>query len=307
MERNYQKLIRKYLISDMKSDKEELQRLLSDDACIQYSNLGVYQGVDSIIQKLCWKNEPFDVNRVTTTNEMHYKDGNKMVVALIGHHLAAYEKNNELFPLVYGGKYIFEIEENKIKKVSFLLEYQNGNTIYVKDKWKLAGNKKNYEILNSIDLQAIYDDTMKNDDYLTLLKLFFWCIDTNNINFAVSLVTDDFTISRSLSFGSEKIEGTKLTLDEFVKRDNSYYSLNQYSFKFNEIKQDLKEIQVYGQHLTPHRIGTKKLNSLTKNSSFFDEDLRVKIRKDSESYYIQSINLNKGTEVLNDFNEIVGY
>lgn len=306
MERDYQGIIEAFLISYTKNDVDKLYELLSEDVTIDYSNLGRVQGIDNVIKKLSWE-ENFDITRVTITNELFYNDNSKITFGLIAHHLVAYEKNNELFPLVFGGKYVIEIDDNKIRKVSFLLEYQNGNTIYVKGKWKLAQNHKDYSIVNEFNLEKVYQKSISEKNYIDLVKLFFWCLDTKNLSFAKQMITTDFSIKRPFTVGKGMISGTYDTLEKYVDEDDAYYDLNQYSLKFNNIDEKDTIVQISAQHLTPHRTGTKKLNSLTKYSSFFDEDVSIELIKSKEKILIHKINIIKGSDVANIFNEIVRY
>lgn len=277
-------IVNEFLTAYIKNELESHTHILDENIRLEYSTLGSITGIDALLNALKWKHA-FDVAHITTTNSMEYTSSNHQILACMVHHLVSYEKNNEMYPLVFGGKYVFEIDlmKEKISEIRFVLEYQAENTVYVKGLWKLAQDNRNYEPLSLFDTSYYYQMIKmctKEKKIKENINLFFWCLDTAEINILENLIDSTFTISREQSIGNELFESDTSSLVSFIKKTNAYYSLNQNSICISSIKDEDFKIIISAQRLTPHRLGTKKLNSLTKFHSFFDEDITIELNKE---------------------------
>lgn len=293
-------LINEFLIAYINNDLEQHRSILHQDIQLDYSNLGIMKGKSSVLDKLSW-HQNFDIKRVTTTNYLSYEEAEYEYVGLIAHHLVAYEKNNELYPLVFGGKYVFKIDlaTQLIKNISFVLEYQGENTIFVKDYWILASKNHSYNSFKDFNLFELLNQMECLPDknkYSQLSKLFFWCLDTKDLEILYRVITPDFTISRDKSVGHDKFKANAETLDSFITLINDYFDLDQSSVRITEVIEENDFYIIQAQRLTPHRLGTKKLNSITKYHSFFDEDITLWINKKTSK--IRSINMSKAADVF---------
>lgn len=289
-------IVQKFLVAYTDSNLSSIPDILSDDIEINYSNISSAKGKDNVTDVLKWDYN-FDVKRVTTTNVLSYTKDHYEYTGLIAHHLVSFEKNNEMFPLVFGGKYVFKVDlhTNVIDKIAFVLEYQAENTIYVKDKWKLSTGQNDYSLLSEFDTITVLQNAVKKKDMAGIVNLFFWCLDTNDLEILDKLCSDDFIISRDKSVGHGRFSSDKRELNKFIENTNQYYALNQNSIRINEIN-DGDSITVTAQRLTPHRLGTKKLNSTTKYHSFFDEDISLIIN--SQTLKIESVDMKKAADVF---------
>lgn len=297
-------IVNQFLVAYTMNKLESIKERLSENIELDYTNIAPVKGREAALSALKWEQD-FDVKRVTTTNRIEYVN-HTYVIGLIAHHLVSYEKSNEMFPLVFGGKYIFIVNKisKLIEKISFVLEYQAENTVYVKNGWKLSNGHNNYLCCKTFNTEYIYQTAVVNKDIWTLTNLFFWCLDTQDFVSLEKLVAANFTIARDQSVGHTRFEANLATLPAYVEETNRYYDLNQHSIRINSIEDGIV-ITVYAQHLTPHRLGTKKLNSMTKYHSFFDEDITVTFAKDSLK--IQSVDLNKVADVYYNGFEILEY
>lgn len=298
-------MIQKFLIAYTENDLISIRDLLSDDIEIDYSNIPSARGFDSVASALKW-DEQYDVKRVTTTNYLSYEAGHYEYIGLIAHHLVSFEKNNEMFPLVFGGKYVFKVNLHTkvIENISFVLEYQAENTIYVKDKWKLSNGQNDYSLLSGFDTITVLQNAFEKQDIRSIVNLFFWCMDTNDSEILDRLCSDKFTISRDKSVGHERFTADKSNLSQFILNTNNYYALNQNSIRINEINYG-DSVTVSAQRLTPHRLGTKKLNSTTKYHSFFDEDISIVLSR--QSLKIESVDMKKAADVFYNGFQLLEY
>lgn len=298
-------IVKQFLVAYTSNQLDSIKDILSESVEIDYSNITPVSGRDNVISALTWTQQ-FDVKRVTTTNTMEYFNDNVQIVGLIAHHLVSYEKNNEMFPFVFGGKYVFTINNTTqlIERISFVLEYQAENTVYMKGLWSFANGHNNYDLLSHFDTGKIYHKAVSERDIATLVNLFFWCLDTKDQDTLDILTAEDFNIARDQSVGHERFQADKETLSAYIKATDNYYNFNQNSIRINEINENTV-ITVSAQHLTPHRLGTKKLNSMTKYHSFFDEDITVIIN--NSTLLIQSVDMKKVADVYYNGFDILEY
>jgi hypothetical protein len=218
----------------------------------------------------------------------------------MAHHLVADEQGPTLFPFLFGGKYVFTIDTlaNQITYISFVLEYQAENAFYVKGLWKLSNGYNDYSPLVHFNTaKALHAFNLLSDRHEKLkakADLFFWCLDVNDYETLKQLTADAFHIVRYRTMAAGKFEGDKNTIQDFIKESHDYYALDQYSVAFRNITVQNGKTVLVGQHLTPHRTGTKKLTVNTKYHSFFDED--VFITFDAEDK-IENVDIKKAVDV----------
>lgn len=299
-------IINNFLTAYTDNRLNSIQDLLDEHVIYQSTNVGTLTGKMQVIQKLKW-NHNFDIATVTTTNRLSYTGNDTYIEGLIAHHLVSYEKNNELFPLVFGGKYVFHVNLHtyKIMKICFVLEYQAENTIYVKGLWKQSNGWNDYTCLLDFNTRFILDNSRKSRDIHSLVNLFFWALDTAEIDILKALTAPSFTITRDKSVGHDKFVSGIENIEEFITATNKYFSLNQNSIRINSINESTAAVSISVQHLTPHRLGTKKLNSLTKYHSFFDEDISVVL--DLNTLKLISVEMKKAADVCYNGFSILEY
>ncbi|MCB6345177.1 hypothetical protein [Enterocloster lavalensis] len=303
MGRDYSKMVDEFLISYTEGSLKNSTGILADDIMVNYSNLGKFKGKAQVMEALRLPDD-YDVKTVTTSNRMEYSDHGNYYVALVAHHLLSFEKYNEMFPLLFGGKYVFTISESRqlITSVSFVLEYQAENTVYVKDFWEFADGFNDYNALSGFDLlRFLKQSNLESDKTIVaaqLSKLFFWCLDTEAMDILEALTTADFVINRAKVVGSDKIVGNHDNLSAFIKEDKSHYDLSQYSVAIDGARYiSDTEVNVTAQHLTPHRPGNKKLNSLTKYHTFFDEDIELTWIMEGEWLKLKAVTIKRAADL----------
>lgn len=303
--RKTKEMVQKFLIAYTENNLTGIRDLLSDDIEINYSNIPPARGVENVVSVLKWEDQ-YDVKRVTTTNYLSYTADHCEYIGLIAHHLVSFERNNEMFPLVFGGKYVFKInlDTGVIEKISFVLEYQAENTIYVKGRWRLSNGQNDYSLLSEFDTITVLHNALAKRDIHSIVNLFFWCLDTNDSEILDRLCSDKFTISRDKSVGHNRFRADKSNLYEFISETNHYFALNQNSIRINEVN-CCDSVTVSAQRLTPHRLGTKKLNSTTKYHSFFDEDISLILN--NQSLQIESADMQKAADVFYNGFQLLEY
>ena len=313
MVNNYQRIIDDFLVAYTTNELQKHFHLLTETVEISYSNIGQAIGLKQVLTKLAW-NLNFNINMVTTSNRIGYTSKGKYIDALIAHHLIGFEENNELFPLLFGGKYVFviDIKTEKIEKIFFVLEYQTENTSFVKTTWKLTNGFNDYTSFSIFNpntaLEFIKRETLNViETAIALSKLFFWCLDTQDKDFLLNVVSDDFKIVRDSNNENIYFQGNKTNLLDYISDTNQYFDFNQHSIKINKSENLGTEIRILAQHLTPQRMGTKKINTLTKYHSFFDEDIEIVCSSAEQQLTIKSVKICKAVEISYNSFMIVNY
>lgn len=301
MGRNYE-VIDAFLTSYVKNDWQGLSSALAEDIQIQYSTVGNHTGLGDVRDALKWK-ESYNVHTVTTTNVLSYIEGEHTVVGLIAHHLIGNEAGSEFYPLCFGGKYVFTLDNStgKISRICYAQEYQVENTLYIRD-WKLAGNNPDLSAVAGFYLLKARDAAAAGSNpqeaVKELSKVFFWAMDTNNLAFAKELVTSNIHALRykTMSYGKIETSGAD-ELEQFIKDCRAYYAMDQYSIAIRSVDERDGALVVNASHLVPHRTGTKKLNVNTKYHSFFDEDIQITFIAEGGAWRIQDLSMKKIVDV----------
>jgi hypothetical protein len=266
---NYE-MIDQFLSAFLRNDCADIASVLDDNISIDFSTVGKHQGKKDVLKALEWKS--FEIHTITVTNELSYllENGYKKV-ALIAHFMAGFERGPQLYPVCFGGKFVFTLYKNKILKITYVQEYQAENTLFIKE-WKLAKRISNLSSLD-FDLNQIL---AKNPDKKTLVKVFFWALDGKDMDILQAISDSNLHISRlrTMSYGPKFEANSFDTLEHFIDESKNYYSMDQYSLTIrNE-----DENSVTASHLIPYRLGTKKLNSSTKYNAYYDEDIIVRFK-----------------------------
>jgi hypothetical protein len=301
MGRNYE-IIDRYLNSWLKNNLRLNDEILDDNISIHYSTIGDYQEKQSVLNALAWDAD-YAISTTTITNCMEYTDAAGIHAALIAHHMIANEKGPYLFPLCFGGKYVFLLERDgsRIKSVSYAQEYQAENTLYIKN-WHLADRISDLGFISDFQIEKYVDDAYRKSDCreiaADLSKAFFWALDAQNFGILNQLTSKDIHIKRlkTMSYGAFEIYNQS-QLPKFIQESKNYYSMDQYSFTIRGTEETKNSIVVHTSHLIPYRLGTKKLNTNTKYHSFYDEDIDITFIKDGNKYVITDINMKKIVDV----------
>lgn len=308
MERSqYLNTIDLFMTSYLKNEISFASKMFADDIEIHFSTIGEFYGKYSVIKAL-ELNSQYAIHTTTITNEMSYFENGRMIYAFIGHHLLADEKDSELYPVCFGGKYIFIFEKDKIIEICYEQEYQVENTIYLKS-WHLASHYSDLQYVQKFKLDKFLNQTTNETHYIkNLVNAFFWALDIQDMQFIFDIVTDDIYLERqkTMAYG-QIIAISKDNIKKFIIQNKEYYSMDQYSIKINEIIKSQDFYIVKGSHLVPQRLGTKKLNVHTKYVSFFDEDFELKISCKNNEYMIKSVIFRKMIDMYMNSIDIIRY
>lgn len=294
-------VIRAFLTAYVKNDRDVLARTLDENVELNYSTIGVHHGREAALRALAWQ-EDYNVHTVTVTNQLPYSDGERDVVGLIAHHLIGNERGSELFPLVFGGKYVFTLcrKTGRLLRICYAQEYQAENTLYIRH-WRLAGHEGAYSAIEDFDPRralAGLEDAPLAEQAAAVCKAFFWAADTGNTELVRALADPEIHALRykTMSYGSFESSGAD-ALSDFFAQCRAYYAMDQYSFAIRGVEEREDSVVLTASHLIPHRTGTKKLNVNTKYHSFFDEDITVSMKRTPQGLRILDVTMKKIADV----------
>lgn len=295
------KIFGEFLVSYIKNNLQNMKEYFDDDTYIQFSTVGTCTGFQSISEKLTWSKE-FATTFCTMTNVMEFCSGDDFTICATVHHFLSNEKRNELFPLLFGGKYMlrYDAVREKIIGIQFDLEYEFGNVWLVKDYFQLYAPKAVRLIDNRLLLESQILPENPNDEekIRNLIYRFFWALDTMDENLAGSCVAKTITIERD-GVKNDKIRMTdSKNLLAFMEEDKDYYDMNQYSIRINHIDVEGEIAHIEAQHLSPHKTGNKHLNVSTKYNQFFDEDMSVECIKEEGEWKIGKVGVKRAADLV---------
>ena len=105
-----------------------------------------------------------------------------------------------------------------------------------------------------------------------LSRLYLTVWNTIDVSFIQKMSAPEVTFSREKTYSNGTLNGTLESLESYIKSVDDYYDLNEWGARINAaVKNEDGTISVEFQLLSPYRLGTKKLNSSNKFSSFYDE------------------------------------
>jgi len=278
--------------------KEFLKALLAGDA----KKIADYMGEDTCLHMNMVREasalkladalkvpDDFQVRVSTVTNCMEIENENDTILFATVHHLLALDREQQIYPFLFGGKYRFVLDKTKkkIKDVWFDLEYLSGNTYLVRKQWMPLVQTK--RIIPDEELQT----EMGKDTPEESLYRFFWALDTCNEELLRAVSAENLQIVRAGVDGDSYECGGIEHAEAFMKRDKDYYSQNQYSIHVNSKEYaNENEVVIHAFHLYPANTGNKHLGSQNKYTQFYNEIITARLEK-GELWKVQSVEFRR--------------
>lgn len=275
-------ILKKFLEAYAKGNKEIILSLINETTMLKSNVMNCATGKE-IIKRLELPMEDINVSIITITNYLEQDD---FCIATF-HHQHSIDKNNVLYPFIYGGKIALHINNNIIKQIEMDVEYDFGNTYIMHNKWNTVNSDKR-RTLNINNLHPC-SKTIKEVVYKCFLGL-----DLNNEKLFKASLSENILINRAKVNGeSYQLNGIN-NITKFLKEDNDYYEQNQYSLHIKSIENiDEDKVHVIAWHLNPGKPGNKHIASHTKFTQFYDEVIDIIIVKEESYYKIQRIDIKR--------------
>lgn len=273
-----------------------LAGVLSDQLCADYSTIGTGYDKENFIEK-AKLTQLFDIQTTTLANLISYHDDGCSIVLFNAHHLNAYEEEPYFYPVVFGGKYEFVINDNThlIEHISFVLQYHAENTYFL-DGCNLSHT--NIELLKNFDSEKQWKAIMRKESMVNdIVLLFYHCFDLHDTVMIDKLLDKNAILSNEKTYANGSIIGSAETITNYIKDVEDYYVMSQHSIRINNIEKDEYGYVVEAQLLSPQRLNTKKLMMSNKYHTFFEEIIQIKL---NENFKITMVEHKKMSEIYNN-------
>lgn len=286
-------IFKQYLSAYMRNQWGGIKDWFDSDTTMEYSTAGSARGYGAITKKLMIPDVTFNVLTTTMTNSITKSKSQYTTLWCVVHHLHGIDVNNELFPLLYGGKYkfIWDFEKQKICSVQFDLEYEYGNTIWVSKYWDLYEKTRYRRIIKN---DGLYQIELESADIKTVVYKILWALDTLDQELLIQYSTNDVRITRAGVDGDSYCLFSHEQLSGFMEQEKRYFDQNQYSVSIKEIKEASNQrTSVTAFHLSPGKPGNKHLGSDTKYTQFYNEIIEMEFLQAEGSWKLTSMTITR--------------
>ncbi|MBR0420770.1 MAG: nuclear transport factor 2 family protein [Erysipelotrichaceae bacterium] len=199
------------LIEMLRSDDfADLDDVITNDCKADISMLEHLKGIEEIREKISWPGPYCNVSKITIWNfvaRSHEERGQMFAYVQC---TRAIETDDEIYPFLFGGQFVnsFVKEDGKwkIDHIRFDLVYEEGNDLFVKDKWTTInyGLYAGHEPMINAELDSPWrvipeDDEPQCDEeeIFELMYKYAFVFDNADFEFMHTFVTDDFWINGS--------------------------------------------------------------------------------------------------------------
>ncbi|MCR4634456.1 MAG: nuclear transport factor 2 family protein [Erysipelotrichaceae bacterium] len=191
-------------------DFSKINEVLTQDCLADLSTVGHLKGIEEIKEKIGWPGPACNVSKITVWNFVarSHEDRGRMFAYV--QCTRAIETDEDLYPFLFGGQFVnsFVKEDGiwKMDHIRFDLIYEEGNDLFVKDKWTTInyGLYSGHEPMVNAELDSpwrvIPDDDEKLSDEEEIFELMYkyaFVFDNADFEFMHTFVTDDFWINGS--------------------------------------------------------------------------------------------------------------
>ncbi len=297
-------LVKKFFDSYIMNESDLLDDFLDTEITIDYSTLGSISGKEAVKKALAL-NEDFTYRYNILSNLIDYKkEDTSVVICNVFHFLikeyssynvasATSSVNGQVFPLVYGGKYKFIVENDKIKAVSFDLEAQMGNTYWAKKNWQwhLYDETKHDPRRVLLDETRTYEKTDEQQNIIRRIYEFMLLVDTRQSDLFKQYVTEDgiysYRDATRQGMGISEDTRTRVSIMNLVNHIDDREYQSHHSCRIIDVKVDGDEAEVTLEMFEPTKLGYKHLFSNNVYQPYYNEQWKLKLVK-KEDWIVSS-------------------
>ena len=191
-------------------DLSALDDVMTIDCQADLSTVGHLKGIEEIKEKIGWPGPVCNVSKITIWNFVARSNGDHGCMFAYVQCCRAIEEENDIYPFLFGGQFVNSFIKHaskwKIDHIRFDLVYEEGNDLFVKDKWKTInyGLYSGHEPMINAELDSpwrvIPDDEEPQSDAEEIFELMYkyaFVFDNADFEYMHEFVTDDFWINGS--------------------------------------------------------------------------------------------------------------
>ena len=191
-------------------DFSGLDSVIYEDCKADISMVGHLKGPDEIKEKIGWPGPKCNVSKITVWNFVARSHGDKGQMFAYVQCTRAIEDDKNIYPFLFGGQFVNSFEKVngvwKMSHIRFDLVYEEGNDLFVKNKWTTInyGLYSGHEPMINAELDSPWrvipeDDEPQSDaeNIFELMYKYAFVFDNADFEFMHTFVTDDFWINGS--------------------------------------------------------------------------------------------------------------
>lgn len=289
-------LVNQFFDSYIMCEQDALNNCLHNNVAISYSTLGYHEGKNEVI-KLLTNQEDFTYRYNIVSNIINYSIENYEIVICNAFHFlikevssynvtsATSSVNGEVYPIVYGGKYKFKIQNGKISSIKFDLEAQMGNTYWAKKNWgwllydETCKNPKNV----LLDEKRLYKNMNEQDQIQMRINEMMLLVDNRQKSLFNDYVTDDAIYSyrdaTRQGMGVSEDTRVRVSIQDLINHVNDKEHQSHHSYRLIELNVEGNKAEAILEMFEPTKLGYKHLYSNNVYQPYYNEQWRIKLIK----------------------------
>jgi len=172
--------------------------------------LGHLKGIDEIRNRIGWPGPETNVSKITVWNFVARSQGDQGIMFAYVQCNRAIEEEDAIYPFLFGGQFVNTFSRRdgiwKMDHLRFDLCYEEGNDLFVKDKWTTInyGLYSGHEPMINAELDSPWRVIPEDDEPLSdaeaifeLMYQYAFVFDNADFEYMHEFVTDDFWINGS--------------------------------------------------------------------------------------------------------------
>ena len=253
---------------------------------IDYSTVGAHAGAEAI-QALATPGD-YAIRYNICSNVTEYQHDGKDISILNAYHFFVRKIGGELHPLIFGGRYRFACDDDKIEHVDFDLVAEMGNTWEAKTQWgyRLCAETCNEPKRVMMDGTPLLAGTAEEEIKQTLNRLLL-AVDTKQGDIACRYAADDFAVELMLSTYPDQYGPSSgnynFGIEQWIELNDTIESQVHHACAIDSIKVDDDSARAVLYMFEPTRMGFKHFDTTTVYKPYYNEQWQVElIRQDGQ-------------------------
>lgn len=282
-------LFRNYVEALEQNDLQKMGECFDENIILESSNYGCGKGKAQVMERLSWKGMAYNYAKYKIFNFVCFaaeKEARSscVVTALLGQETADYFHYFQ-FGGYYVAEYVYNGREFKISALRFHLDMEDGNTLFVRDWWKMIdyrryqGTEKPVicpELDSPWSLYPMTDDHGSEAEQVKdALFRYAWGIDQNDFVLFETMLCDQ--VHMVTGKGENAVSGldalqdimTKEQVIRFMKYKRFKEPVMEHIYKIVSVKIEGNTARIEAWRYEPHRLGTAKLHKYNKEQDFY--------------------------------------
>ncbi|HOP57139.1 MAG TPA: nuclear transport factor 2 family protein [Bacillota bacterium] len=269
------------------NDVALMESLFSENVILESTNYGNANGKKQVANKISWSGEPINYSRYKIFNFVCFTENGHACQSAVVTGLVGINDEDYFHYFNFGGYYLNDyVKENgkwKISHIRFNLDFEDGNTCFVRNWWKLIDYRYfegniSYPIVSEIHApwRVIENPESLGTDEEQVLDAYYrysWGIDHADFEIFKSCIDSEFCFGNSiLSNGKNQTETKEdmlANLIKFMKYKRFKEATMEHIWKIVSVDIQNGIAKVKSMRYEPNRMSTTKFNRLNMETDFY--------------------------------------